>query len=77
MIKSQLVRLTDFVDGKPVADDPAGSALDLIAPQTGQLIGTIAESGRSGVDRAVAAAAAAFAANRKRPAHQRISASAG
>jgi acyl-CoA reductase-like NAD-dependent aldehyde dehydrogenase len=61
MIKSQLVRLTDFVDGKPVADDPAGSALDLIAPQTGQLIGTIAES------------AAAFAANRKRPAHQRIS----
>ncbi len=36
------------------------------------LIGNIAESGKAGVDQAVKAASAAFAAHRKTPAHQRI-----
>jgi acyl-CoA reductase-like NAD-dependent aldehyde dehydrogenase len=64
--------LSDFVDGKPAAIDASALGLDLVAPQTGRSIGTIAESGTSGVDRAVAAASAAFAANRKQPTHQRI-----
>jgi acyl-CoA reductase-like NAD-dependent aldehyde dehydrogenase len=72
MTSSRLLRLTDFVDGKPAAIDPSALGLDLVAPQTGQRIGTIAESGASGVDRAVAAASAAFAAHRKQPTHQRI-----
>jgi acyl-CoA reductase-like NAD-dependent aldehyde dehydrogenase len=72
MDQSHLPLFTDFVDGKLVAADHVGSELDLIAPQSGQLIGRIAESGKSGVDRAVAAASAAFAANRKQPTCQRI-----
>jgi acyl-CoA reductase-like NAD-dependent aldehyde dehydrogenase len=67
-----LPHVTDFVGGQPVAAHPAGATLDLIAPQTGRPIATIAESGIPGVDLAVAAASAAFAANRKQPTHQRI-----
>jgi acyl-CoA reductase-like NAD-dependent aldehyde dehydrogenase len=72
MSSSHLPLFTDFVGGKLTAADPACGRLDLVAPQSGQPIGTIAESGKSGVDRAVAAASAAFAANRKQPIHQRI-----
>jgi acyl-CoA reductase-like NAD-dependent aldehyde dehydrogenase len=72
MNRSDLPLFTDFVGGKLVAADQAGSDLDLIAPQSGQSIGRISESGKSGVDRAVAAASTAFAANRKQPTHQRI-----
>jgi aminomuconate-semialdehyde/2-hydroxymuconate-6-semialdehyde dehydrogenase len=66
------VQLTYFVDGKPAEADPSGPGLDLVAPQTGQSIGRIAESGKSGMDRAVAAASTAFVANRKQPTHQRM-----
>lgn len=72
MITSRLERFTGFVGGKPATADPSSPELDLIAPQTGQPIGTIVESGGSGVDRAVAAGSVAFAANRKQPTHQRI-----
>jgi acyl-CoA reductase-like NAD-dependent aldehyde dehydrogenase len=72
MTNAPLAYLSDFVDGKPAAIDASALGLDLVAPQTGRSIGTIAESGTSGVDRAVAAASAAFAANRKQPTHQRI-----
>jgi acyl-CoA reductase-like NAD-dependent aldehyde dehydrogenase len=72
MNSPHLPLFTDFVDGKSTAAARTGGELDLIAPQTRRSIGTIAESGKSGVDRAVAAASAAFAANRKQPTHQRI-----
>ncbi len=72
MISSRLERFTGFVGGKPAAADPSSTELDLIAPQTGQPIGTVTESGASGVDRAVAGGSVAFAANRKQPTHQRI-----
>ncbi|MDB5574964.1 MAG: aldehyde dehydrogenase [Bradyrhizobium sp.] len=72
MIGSHLARFTGFVGGKSAIADPSSPGLDLIAPQSGQSIGTITESGASGVDYAVAAASAAFAANRKQPTHQRI-----
>ena len=61
---------SDFVDGKSTTR--GDKTFDLVAPQDGRVIGRIAESGQAGVDRAVAAAAAAFAANRKQPTHQRI-----
>ena len=63
---------TDFVDGEPATADQNASGIDLIAPQSGQTIATIAEFGKAGVDRAVNAASAAFAAHRKQPTHQRI-----
>ncbi|MGA7997167.1 MAG: aldehyde dehydrogenase family protein, partial [Bradyrhizobium sp.] len=72
MNSPHLPHFTDFVGGQPVAADRSGTAIDLIAPQTGQTIGTIAESGTTGVDRAVAAASATFAVNRRQPTHQRI-----
>ena len=72
MNSSQLPRFTDFVGGKSTAADQSVSGFDLVAPQTGRSIATIAESGKTGVDRAVAAASAAFAVNRKQPTHQRI-----
>ena len=72
MIYAPLLQLTDFVDGRAAVADPSGTALDLVAPQTGRTIGTIAESGTSGVGRAVAATSAAFGASRKQPTHQRI-----
>jgi acyl-CoA reductase-like NAD-dependent aldehyde dehydrogenase len=59
-----------FIDGK--AAEVASSAFDLVTPHDGNVIGRIAESGRDGVELAVRAAAAAFAAHRKQPAHVRI-----
>jgi acyl-CoA reductase-like NAD-dependent aldehyde dehydrogenase len=72
MNRSQFQIFTDFVGGKRVAAEPAASVFDLIAPQSGQTIGQISESGKAGVDRAVGAALIAFTANRKQPTHQRI-----
>jgi acyl-CoA reductase-like NAD-dependent aldehyde dehydrogenase len=72
MNSPHLPHFTDFVGGQPVAADRSGAVIDLIAPQTGQTVGTIAESGSIGVDRAVAGASAAFAANRRQATHQRI-----
>ncbi len=60
-----------FIDGEMV-DGSALPALDLVTPHDGKVIGRIAESGAHVVDRAVQAAASAFAAHRKQPAHQRI-----
>ncbi|HEY6831050.1 MAG TPA: aldehyde dehydrogenase family protein [Pseudolabrys sp.] len=59
-----------FIDGEMTA--PGEKLFDLVAPQSGKVIGQISEAGAAGADRAVKAAAAAFAANRKQPAHQRI-----
>ncbi|MGD9768238.1 MAG: aldehyde dehydrogenase [Pseudolabrys sp.] len=70
MTTSALPVFSDFVDGTATA--AGGKTFDLIAPQDNRVIGRIAESGQAGVDRAVMAAAAAFAANRKQPTHQRI-----
>lgn len=61
---------TDFVGGESRA--AGDKTFDLVNPQTGQVIGQIAESGARGVDLAVKASTAAFEANRKQPAHQRI-----
>jgi len=72
MNSPHLSHFTDFVGGQLVAAERSGTAIELIAPQTGQTIGTIAESGSTGVDRAVAAASSAFAANRRQPTHERI-----
>src|SRR3984957_15655217 len=72
MNRPQFQVFTDFVGGKLVDGEQAVGVLDLIAPQTGQSIGSISESGKAGVDRAVAAALIAFTANRKQPTHQRI-----
>jgi acyl-CoA reductase-like NAD-dependent aldehyde dehydrogenase len=59
-----------FIDGELTA--PGEKLFDLVAPQSGKVIGQISEAGAAGVDRAVKAAAVAFAANRKQPTHQRI-----
>jgi acyl-CoA reductase-like NAD-dependent aldehyde dehydrogenase len=72
MNRSPLPVFADFVGGALVAADQAADGLDLIAPQSGRPIARISESGKPGVDRAVAAASVAFAANRKQPTHQRI-----
>jgi len=71
-MNSSLPAFTDFVEGKSSPADQKHSWLNLVAPQSGQLIGKIAESGTSGVDRAVAAASVAFAKHRKQATHQRI-----
>jgi acyl-CoA reductase-like NAD-dependent aldehyde dehydrogenase len=71
-MNSPLPVFTDFVDGKYTSTDQTVRGPDLIAPQNGRLIGTIAESGTAGVDRAVAVATAAFATHRKQPTYQRI-----
>jgi acyl-CoA reductase-like NAD-dependent aldehyde dehydrogenase len=59
-----------FIDGQ--ARELACPTFDLITPQNGHVVGRIAESGRDGVELAVKAAAAAFNAHRKQPAHVRI-----
>ncbi|MCP3395328.1 aldehyde dehydrogenase family protein [Bradyrhizobium sp. CCGB12] len=59
-----------FIDGN-IAED-ARNVFDLIAPQDGKIVGRIAEAGQPGVDKAVAAASAAFAGHRKQPTHVRI-----
>jgi acyl-CoA reductase-like NAD-dependent aldehyde dehydrogenase len=61
--------ITSFI-GEEIA--PGSAGFEWVRPQDGQVVGRIAEAGKSGVDAAVAAAKAAFAANRKAPAHQRI-----
>src|SRR5262249_41280355 len=53
-------------------DIPAGTiGFDLVRPEDGRVIGHIDEAGGGGVEAAVKAAKAAFAANRKSPTHQR------
>lgn len=63
--------LASSVGGSTAAAADA-AALELVNPQDGSVIARVAESGVEGVDRAVGAAVAAFAANRKQPTHQRI-----
>jgi len=67
---SALPVFSAFVNGKSI--EAADAAFDLVNPQDGRVIGRISESGKAGVDLAVKAAAAAFAANRKQPTHQRL-----
>jgi acyl-CoA reductase-like NAD-dependent aldehyde dehydrogenase len=53
---------------------PAGKVgFEWVRPQDGQVVGRIAEAGKSGVDAAIKAAKIAFAENRRSPAHKRIS----
>lgn len=59
-----------FIDGKTI--EPGTAGFDLVAPQDGKIVGKIVEAGKAGVDKAVAAAGAAFAQHRKQPAHLRI-----
>jgi acyl-CoA reductase-like NAD-dependent aldehyde dehydrogenase len=55
-------------------ESPAGKVgFEWVRPQDGQVVGRIAEAGKSGVDAAVKAAKIAFAENRRSPAHKRIS----
>lgn len=70
MNKAALPVFTDFVGGQSAEGND--KQFDLVGPQEGRVIGHIVESGPAGVDRAVKAASAAFAANRKQPTHQRI-----
>lgn len=62
-------RIVSFIGDRSVEHD--GAAFDLVNPQSGAIIGRIAEAGAAGVDAAVAAAREAFAAHRKAPIHQR------
>lgn len=59
-----------FVDGK--FSGPGAPEFDLVGPQDGRVTCRIQETDARGVDHAVKAASAAFLANRKQPAHQRI-----
>jgi hypothetical protein len=47
MSRSPLPHLTDFVGGQPIAAEQTGYGPNLIAPQSGRSIATIAESGKS------------------------------
>src|SRR5690242_15156746 len=67
---AQVQAITSFIDGRRVAAGAAG--FDLVRPQDGLVIGRIDEAGEEGVAAAVAGAKAAFEANRKARAHQRI-----
>lgn len=70
MSNNELPVFADFIDGKiTVVTSPS---FVLINPRNGAAIGRISESGATGVDGAVKAAAAAYAANRKQPAFKRI-----
>ncbi|MDB5650305.1 MAG: aldehyde dehydrogenase [Hyphomicrobiales bacterium] len=58
------------IDG---ASCPAGQQdVPLVAPESGEQIGTIREAGAAGVEAAVSAASTFFRANRSSPVHQRI-----
>ncbi|MGD9840074.1 MAG: aldehyde dehydrogenase family protein [Afipia sp.] len=70
MESAALPVFADFVGGTHAKG--GSTTFALVGPQNGAVIGQIAESGATGVDRAVKAATVAFAANRKQPAHQRI-----
>ena len=61
--------ISSFIGGEELR---GVSAFDFVRPQDGKLIGRIAEAGEPGVEAAVRAASAAFAAHRKAPLHQRI-----
>ncbi|HEX5959308.1 MAG TPA: aldehyde dehydrogenase family protein, partial [Hyphomicrobiaceae bacterium] len=71
MSETKLPLHAAFIDGEMV-DGSALPTLDLVTPHDGKVIGRIAESGAHVVDRAVQAAASAFAAHRKQPVYQRI-----
>jgi acyl-CoA reductase-like NAD-dependent aldehyde dehydrogenase len=68
--KSDLPLYRAFIDGKLIEDE--SPTVDLVTPHDGKTIGRVAESGAAGVARAVKAASAAFAANRRQPTHRRI-----
>ncbi|HEY1610762.1 MAG TPA: aldehyde dehydrogenase family protein [Paraburkholderia sp.] len=59
-----------LIAGEP-AHEEAVATIDLIAPSGGQLVARVDEAGADLIDRAVATAAAAFAAHRKTSAAQR------
>jgi len=59
-----------FVDGRLCDADAV--AFDLVGPQDGHVVCRIQETDEKGVDRVVKAASAAFTANKRQPAHQRI-----
>jgi acyl-CoA reductase-like NAD-dependent aldehyde dehydrogenase len=61
--------IKSFVGGEELS---GATAFDFVRPQDGELIGRITEAGEPGVEAAVRAASAAFAAHRKAPVHQRI-----
>ncbi len=61
--------ISSFIGGEELSGT---SAFDFVRPQDGKLIGRITEAGEPGVEAAVRAASAAFAAHRKAPLHQRI-----
>lgn len=63
-------RLSSFISGR-YDDSDGASEIDVIDPATGKLIAHVAEAGAAGVDRAVAAGEAAFAAWRAMPARDR------
>ncbi len=63
-------RLSSFIGGR-YDDGDGASEIDIIDPATGTPIARIAEAGSGGVDRAVAAGEAAFAAWRAMPARDR------
>jgi acyl-CoA reductase-like NAD-dependent aldehyde dehydrogenase len=69
-VNAPLPLFSAFIDGK--VSESGGPSFDLVNPQDGSVIGRIAETGVDGVDQAVKAAGAAYAANRKQPTHQRI-----
>ncbi len=62
--------IVSFIGGRDADAGPGG--FDLVNPQDGSVIGRISEAGEVGVNAAVTAAQAAFAANRKSPVHQRV-----
>ncbi|MDP9282639.1 MAG: aldehyde dehydrogenase family protein [Chloroflexota bacterium] len=63
-------RLSSFISGRYDDGDSAGD-FEVFDPATGKLIARVAEAGPAGVDRAVAAGEAAFAAWRAMPARDR------
>jgi acyl-CoA reductase-like NAD-dependent aldehyde dehydrogenase len=69
MAMTAVPEISSFVGGAKVA---GGTTFDFVRPQDGKLIGRIVEAGEAGVEAAVQAASAAFAAHRKSTTHQRI-----
>ena len=64
-------RLSSFIGGRYDESDATGDDIDVLDPASGTLIARVAEAGPAGVDRAVAAGEAAFAAWRATPARDR------
>jgi len=67
---TQSSSIVSFIGGRDAEANSGG--FDLVNPQDGSVIGKISEAGEVGVNAAVAAAQAAFNANRKSPIHQRV-----